>query len=124
MRVRVLHLPLRQSGIHMSEQITLKDYIDDSIANIKESVKIAYASMEKRLEGMNEFRDTLRDQASKFITRLEMEAKFEVIQKQVDELRLSKATLEGKASQTSVMIALVFSIIGLAIGLIGLFLKL
>src|SRR6185369_9527266 len=34
-----------------------------------------------------------------------VDGKFESQQKQIDELRLSKATLEGKASQQSVMIA-------------------
>lgn len=36
------------------------------------ALDLARDSMEKRLEGMNEFRDTLRDQASRFITRNEL----------------------------------------------------
>lgn len=55
--------------------ISLRDYFDSQIKDVKSSIGVAYASMEKRLEGMNEFRDTLRDQASKFITREEYEAK-------------------------------------------------
>ena len=89
------------------------------IGNIKESVKTAYASMEKRLESMNEFRDTLKDQAAKFITREEMEAKFETIDKQVDDLRMNKATLDGKASQQAVTTALLISLASIILGIIG-----
>lgn len=38
----------------------------------KEKVEEARVSMEKRLDSMNEFRDTLKDQASKFVTRTEL----------------------------------------------------
>ena len=38
----------------------------------KEKVEEAKVSMEKRLDGMNEFRDALKDQAGKFVTRAEL----------------------------------------------------
>lgn len=61
--------------------ITLREYFDLELSNVRKSVDIAYDSMEKRLEGMNEFRETLKDQASRFITRAEMEAKIEILDK-------------------------------------------
>jgi len=101
------------------ETVPLRRYVEMLIGNVKESVKTAYASMEKRLEGMNEFRDTLKDQASKFVTRDEMNAKFDALDKQVDDLRMSKATLDGKASQQAVTTALMISLAGIILGIIG-----
>lgn len=105
------------------DTISLKEYIDLRVRNVDESVSIAYRSMEKRLAGMNEFRDTLKDQASKFVTRAEIEDKVETMQKQIDVLLISKATLEGKASQQSVVTALIISAIGIVLGLIGIISK-
>jgi len=103
-----------------SESITLKDYLETKINNIEKAVSLAHAAMEKRLEGMNEFRDQLRDQTGTFLTREAYEAKHELLEKQVDELRLNRAMLEGKASQTSFYITLALSLIGLSFGLINL----
>lgn len=61
-------------------KITTKEYVDNQVkwlekvmnAEIKgdrEARDKALASMEKRLDGMNEFRTTLKDQAGTFITR-------------------------------------------------------
>ena len=52
--------------------ISLKEFMLEKFSNLEKSTELARLSMEKRLEGMNEFRDTLRDQASKFITRAEL----------------------------------------------------
>jgi len=62
--------------------VGLKEYVDMRFPNPKKlkinalhSIEIvrreAQTAMEKRLEGMNEFRDQLRDQATRFITREE-----------------------------------------------------
>lgn len=68
------------------EKISLREYFESKITDIKDSVKLAYSQMEKRLEGMNEFRDTLKDQASRFVTRDEMESKMSVMQSKIDAL--------------------------------------
>lgn len=101
------------------DTVPLRIYMESLINNIKESVSLAYLSMEKRLESMNEFRDTLKDQASRFVTRDEMTAKIEILDKQVDDLRMNKATLDGKASQQSVTMAFFISSISIALGIIG-----
>jgi hypothetical protein len=38
----------------------------------RDALLTATIAMEKRLDGMNEFRDTLRDQAGSFVTRTEL----------------------------------------------------
>lgn len=83
--------------------VPLKEYLDASIKDIRESIKVAYASMEKRLDGMNEFRDTLKDQAGKFVTREELDARLETVNKN----RKDNTTL-------------ILSLVGIAIAILGL----
>jgi len=85
---------------------------------------IAFQSLEERLDRMNEFREQLNRQATTFVTRETYEAKHDGHQKQIDELLLSKATLEGKASQLSVNVALIIAISGGVVSIIGLIIKL
>ncbi len=103
--------------------VTLREFLDSKIIDIKESVKTAYASMEKRLEGMNEFRDQLKDQASKFVTRAEIDILMSRINSDIRELLQSKANLEGKASQQSVNMALLISVISIIVGIVAIILK-
>ncbi len=102
------------------DSISLREYFDAKILSQEKAIALAYQSMEKRLEGMNEFRDTLRDQASRFVTRVELDAQIEKIEANLRPLELSKANLEGKASQTAFYIAIFFSVAGLILGIINL----
>jgi hypothetical protein len=99
--------------------ITLKEYIDTKLEAYTQAVKIASQNLEKRLDGMNEFREQLRAQASSFITREYYDAKHETLQKQVDELKQNRDILVGKASQNSVNVAYIISGISLAITIIN-----
>lgn len=53
-------------------KISLKDHFDSLLAARDKAEAEARAGMEKRLDGMNEFRDALKDQSSKFVTRAEV----------------------------------------------------
>ena len=110
--------------------ISLKEFMLEKFSNLEKSTELARLSMEKRLEGMNEFRDTLRDQASKFITRAElnvMVSKFDQeIARLIADIRIlreSDAKKEGKASQLSTNIALLIAIIGILISIFNLLIK-
>lgn len=117
------------------------------------AVNKAESATERRFESVNEFRQTLSDQAAKFIIRSEFDlvvdrleqdiknlmitrgemvatktydAAHSDLQKQVDELRLSRATLEGKASQESVnqvstraLLSMILAVIGTVISVVG-----
>lgn len=48
-----------------------EDRTKERFESINRATTLARESMEKRLDGMNEFRDTLKDQASAFIPRSE-----------------------------------------------------
>jgi len=96
-----------------SNIFTLKEYLNVQIEALKHATLIAKESMEKRLDGMNEFRDQLKDQATSFIPRVEYKESIYSLQKQVDDLKQSRDILAGKASQSSVNIAYILTAISL-----------
>jgi hypothetical protein len=84
------------------------------------SVRIAADAMDRRLEGMNEFRGQLSDQANRFIPREEYCAAHERIVDDIRGLRESRAEIAGKASMGSVLIAYGLSAIGIIFAVIDL----
>jgi len=98
----------------------LREYTDTRFKAQEDATERARASMEKRLDGMNEFRDTLKDQGATFITKTEHSAWCD----RVSKLELSKATLEGKADQKSVTTALIIALIGIALAVISIIINL
>ena len=134
----------------MADIATLKQYIDLRIVNIENATSLATNSMDKRLESMNEFRGQLNDQTRTFINREEFgtltskidadvralrdtrgqfigreeyAANLNKLESDVQLLQLSKASLEGKASATSVYIAWGFSFVGIMIAIVSLLIK-
>ena len=76
---------------------TLKEYIQQrftdqdkavqsALSAAKEAVNKAETAADKRFEAVNEFRQTLSDQTSTFMSRTEYEAKYDALQKQLDVL--------------------------------------
>jgi hypothetical protein len=117
-----------------AEAVSLKDHFDSRLIAIEHATNLAATTMEKRLDSMNEFRDTLRDQAGKFVTRDEANlqvarihdsliAKIEAIQGQVDKLQTFKDRLEGKASMTAVVISYLIGGAGLFVSILSLVLR-
>jgi hypothetical protein len=68
---------------------------------------------------MNEFREALKDQAARFITRDDLR----FLQEEVRGLRKLADMAEGKASQNSVLWTAAIAIVGLIISVIRLFVK-
>ena len=96
------------------EEITTRiDALEKSLASYS-------ASMDKRLESMNEFRASLKDQASTFITRTE----HEFVLGQINDLKLSRAEMAGKASQKAVNVAFIISVMGIFLSIIAIIIKL
>ena len=104
--------------------------------------------MEKRLESMNEFRAAMADQANNFVKRdeflihvetlrrdMDLFSRFkeersnvptdiENIKRDVKSLTTFKDNMDGKANQSSVLVALAFSLIAAVFGAISLVLRL
>ena len=102
---------------------SLRELMLEKFSALKDSMELSRQSMEKRLEGMNEFREALKDQTAKFITRNEHEAMMNNYNKDIRELRESRAMLEGKANQSSLNIVLGVSLVAILISIIDLIIR-
>lgn len=118
-----------------NKNISFKDYFDSRFAELKNYMDVKFNSIEKstclaqdnlnaRLESMNEFRSSLKDQTAHYITRIEHEALISKYDSDIRVLREANAKNDGKASQQSVTLAYLISFIGIVIGLVGLIIKL
>lgn len=110
------------------------------LASEKAIIKAEDAQREYNIRS-NEFRGQLDDQAKTLMPRPEtltmfssteekinslrrnLEDKISVAQSSIGDLQLSKAELQGKASQSSVSTAFILSAIGLALGIVSLILR-
>ena len=131
--------------------VGLKEYVDmrfsesekakdNALHSIEIARREAQTAMEKRLDGMNEFRDQLRDQASRFITREEYLTGHKPIEEKLngkvgieeyrafcnqvmttlEDYKINKAVLATKASSTTVIISWIFNIVVLAVAIVSL----
>jgi hypothetical protein len=107
----------------MPDYVSIKEHLESRIQAVEKAAIQTASTLEKRLEGMNEFRAQLSHQAGTFLTREAYQIAHEQLQKQVDELRMSRAMLEGKASQNAVMFSIALAVAGLLLGVIMLILK-
>lgn len=122
-RIRLLEEAIRLSNpgtVTSSEAVSLKEHFESRIESVEKATMLAANTLERRLEGMNEFRDTLRDQASRFVTRDEMNVQLERDREAISDLQTFKDRLEGKASASAVYVAYAMSLIGIIIGVVGL----
>jgi hypothetical protein len=90
------------------------------LAELDRATRLATDTMERRLEGMNEFRAQLKDQAGTFVSRAELEAFKAIVDADMRPLRQAKARAEGKASQQAVNVSTIIAVLGLLIGLLSL----
>jgi hypothetical protein len=102
---------------------SLKEYIDLRFNSIETSTKLAQDNINTRLESMNEFRMSLKDQSSTFITRVEHEAMMAKYDADIRVLREIAATNSGKASMNSVYMGYAIALVGILMGVAGLILK-
>lgn len=117
-----------------TKDVTLKEYFDTRFNELKNYIDIKFSSIEKasclaqenlntRLESMNEFRDSLKDQTAQYITRAEYNLIVAKYDADIRILRESSAELRGKASQQSVNIAYAISVVSIIIGILAVYIK-
>src|SRR5687767_4343092 len=98
-------VPLRE---HLEAQIRWLDrYFDDKTKAMNVAVDKAAATIDTRLQGMNEFRDTLRDQAGRLATKEEVQN----IDERIKRLEIVGAQGQGRATITGVIWAVGSSIL-------------
>jgi hypothetical protein len=96
----------------------------------EKAVKVANDASEKRLDGMNEVREQLKDQAGTLATKTELNTlenivteKFDRINESIKSIQISDAVLAGKATQGQMIIAYIISIVGIVFGVINIVMK-
>ena len=117
-RIRALEAAL--GNPHLPEAVSIKEHFEARITALEKATVVASSAMEKRLEGMNEFRDTLKDQASRFVTRDELALQMKPVTDTLQEFRTFMDRLQGKADAKAVYITFVFALIGVVLGVLGL----
>ena len=69
--------------------------VDAALAAAEKANDKADTATEKRFEGVNEFRDQLKDQAATFITRVEVDARDRGLNSKIDDLKESRSRSAG-----------------------------
>jgi len=128
----------QKNSFNMADAVSLKEYFESRLNGVEKAIELANDSLCKRLEGMNEFREALKDQTGKMATREEIKHQIAVADNRIDSIRRElvdkaknledkvdslsyfKASLEGKASQTQANVVMFLSIVGLIISIISL----
>ena len=105
---------------HDPGAIPLREYIEKRFDELQKNSDRSHVALEQRLESMNEFREQLRSQAVTFMTREVYDANHKLLQAQVDELKLNRALLDGKASQQDLTLANTRASVGIGIGVLSL----
>jgi hypothetical protein len=62
-----------------SALVAVKEATNNALVAVREATSKAEEAMNRRLEGMNEFREQLKDQAASFVSRTEMCAAIDVV---------------------------------------------
>ncbi len=106
----------------------LEKSLDERYITQEKAIAVANEASNKRLDSMNEFRETLRDQNKTFITQAEhnslialVNEKFDTIEDSIKAIQISDAVLAGKASQSQFIVVLIISIVGLIASIMRLF---
>ena len=107
------------------EEVTkgLKEFLEQQLLTIDRTSRDKATAMEKRLEGMNELRGAMKDQASQFAERKELMSVKENLEKDIRILREAKAETHGKSEQTGIILAVIFSILGVVLSVLAIVLK-
>ncbi len=102
-------VPLKE---HIEAQIRWLDrHVESQIKLIDIGTVKALAQLDKRLEGMNEFRDSLRDQAARFETKEGSDLKLRPLYDKLEALTQARALLDGKLIVVTSLVAVVASVL-------------
>ena len=81
---------------------TFKEYVDQGNLSRDDAIRVALATLDRRLEGMNEFRKSLSDLSNRFVTidmydseHKALEAKMEAYTERIGEVEQAQARAQG-----------------------------
>jgi hypothetical protein len=99
---------------YLEKTITLQSLSDEK------AVSVARKEMDRRLDGMNEFREQLQSQATTFIEKKYYDMEHKLLRSEIDGLREWRSRCEGQTSWANV-IAIAAIIISAFVGILHLF---
>lgn len=133
---------MTEPNFNKQDGVSLKEHFDDRLKSLEHTMCLkitaladktestrqfnqlailkAEDSINERLAGMNEFRAQMKDQTNTFVTATLFKNTQENTDSRINKLEKIAYIAEGKASQTSMLIALVGSVIGIILGLMNL----
>jgi hypothetical protein len=94
-----------------------------ALTSSEKAVAKAEIATEKRFDSVNEFRGQLKDQASTLLPRAEADVKFSGFSKEIEELKKSVLTAQGRSSGFNASWGIAVSIVLFALTVFGLFLR-
>ena len=85
--------------------VSLREHFESRLVAVEKATDRASSQLEKRLEGMNEFRGQLRDQAETFLPRSEYVLMHDRLVGEVRTLSDYRVKMDSKADQKTVTFA-------------------
>jgi hypothetical protein len=111
---------------HANKIVTLKERLKAQKNDFKNGLKSRDLAMRLerkttniRLKHLNKVRPQLDQMATTFLTKDNYEAKHDLLQAQVNQLMRSQSNLEGKASQSTVIVSFVIAVGSMLIAAAG-----
>lgn len=105
----------RESDARYSQRFNDQDKaVSAALSSAEKAVAKAEQASEKRFEGVNEFRQTLVDQASSFISRTEALARADANAEKIDALGSRLDRIEGKSTGLKDYIGYVIAALAIA----------
>lgn len=103
---------------HIDTEIKALDTIlSNRLDSQDKALVVALQALNDRLAGMNEFRETLRDQASRLATREYVEGIEKRTSDEIKRLQINEAVVAGKASQAQLLVSYVIGFSSLALSI-------
>lgn len=101
----------------------LSKYVETRFIALEKALNLARVELDRRLEGMNEFREELRRVQSTFVTteklelfRKEIDVKREGDNKRISELERSKSNIDGRIWVAVVFIPILINVVMIFLG--------
>jgi hypothetical protein len=105
------------------EIVSLRDFVEEKFKAVDKATTLMQENIDTRMEANNQWRDESKQRTALMVTREEFMQTNARVAEDIRYLRESKATLEGKASQSSVFIGYLISAIAILISLMSMVIK-
>lgn len=91
-------------------EVPLKEFIESRLASVEHAIAKSERLLEVRLATMNEFRESLRDQASRMATKEQVDSEIKQLERRLQILERYKSYLLGWSAAAAATVAFIISI--------------